>query len=117
MEIKKHNKIYNPNFGIHIKRESVLEAASGSLFYHKGIEGYRDVFLALSDKKFTGRMGFKGYAIELGKQINAKYPQIEKAANEIKEILKSNSKIAQNEPNKEINQILNRFEPYIDISI
>lgn len=115
MEIRNNYNTYNPNFGILLKRESVLEAASGHLFGDHGIEGFRDVFVAFGDKKFPGKVGFRGYAINIGEKINSKYPAIKKASSEIKEIINNNPQISQKELNNKIHEIVDRFEPTIDI--
>ena len=117
MEIRNNYNTYTPNFGILIKRESVLEAASGHLFCHSGIEGFRDVFIALGDKNFPGHLGFRGYAIKIGEKINSKYPEIRKASSEIRDIVKNNPQITKKELNSKVHDIVNRFEPTIDITL
>ena len=117
MEIVNRNYSYAPNFGIAIARESVLEATSGCLFAHNGIDGFKEVFSALSGKNTPGHIGFRGYAIRLGEKINAKYPEIAKASSEIKNIVKNNLRPSCIEERQKINEIVGRFEPIIDITL
>lgn len=116
MEILNRNYLYTPNFGVAITRESVLEASSGCLFAHNGIDGFKEVFLALSGKNTPGHIGFRGYAVRLGERINAKYPEIAKASSEIKAIVQNNMRASSSGEKQKIQTVVDRFEPTIDIT-
>ncbi len=117
MEIRNNHPSYAPHFGILLKRESVLEAASGHLFYHSGIDGFREVFVALGNKKATGHFGFMKHAILIGEKINSKYSEIQKASSEIKEIVKNNPNISKEDLSKQVQHIVDKFNPTIDITL
>lgn len=117
--MKIQNNYSNQNFKAKLDTASVLEVTSMKIFRNEGIEGFKHVVNGLSESpmKSTGWRGYKYFAQQAGEKIVAKYPEIEQATNEIKNILKNNPDIKKEELNKRIQPIIDKLGEVVDITI
>ena len=95
MEIR--NTLNSPNFGVRIKTESIFETTTQKIFYNTGIDGFKEVYLALGSKKFPGHLGYAKQTEPIAAKIMEKYPEIAKATAQIKEIIKNNPNLSKTE--------------------
>ena len=111
----------NINFGAKLQTISVLESTTGRIIGDNGIEGLRSVILAFPQaygkRKSPGHKGYRFHAMEIGKKIMAKYPEIATATEKINEIVSNNPNINKYNLQKEITPILNQFGKELDIII
>ena len=115
--MEKINPIYSPSFGIKIKTESVLETTAEKIFYNTGTDGFKEVYTALGNTKFPGNLGYAKQTRPIAQKILKKYPEIAKATDEIKNIIKNNPNIKKSELAQKIQPIVDRFGETIDIVI
>jgi hypothetical protein len=114
-----NNTKTNVNFGIKVKTANVLEATTMKIIYNDGIDGLKDIVKTFdtSTKKNIGWRGYKYYAQNIGQQITEKYPEIAKATEEIKEILKQNPEIKKKDLSNATKPIIDRLGETIDITL
>lgn len=113
--------LYNTNpqlhFGTKLETAKVLEVTSQKIFQSNGIEGCREVIIALNGKPAVGSNGYRKHAIEIGKKITEKYPEIAEATEEINRIIMANPYIRKNELNEQVQPIIAKIGQEIDIII
>ena len=109
----------NINFGHKLKTVNVLEVTTQKIIQSSGLEGPKKVILTLYDKPFkgTGHRGFKYMAENIGAKITAKYPEINEATNQIKNILKQNPDIKKQQLNELVKPIIEKIGENIDITL
>lgn len=109
----------NLNFGAKLPTIAVLESTTGRVIGNDGINGIRSVILAFPEKygnkKAPGHKGFRFHAMEIGKLIKEKYPEIATATERINAIVNNNPKINKFELQKEIAPILENLGKELDI--
>ncbi len=114
MNIKNNNNIY---FGEKFETGKILEVTTQKIFYSEGFSGPKEVITKLHGKTAIGNRGYKYLAEIIGKKITDKYPEIKKATNQIKEIIKNNPNIAPKDLRNKTKPILEELEKEIDIVI
>ncbi len=115
----KIHTINNTNFNARIKTASILETTTGKAFENNGIEGMKEVFLALNKKpmKAPGSRGYRYYAKELGNKIIEKYPQIKEATEEINSIINKNPHIKKQDLRTKVKPYIDKLGKEIDIEV
>jgi hypothetical protein len=114
-----YNNNYTIPFGVKIKTSSILEATTMRFLNDEGIKGFKEVTNALNDKpiRAVGNRGYRYYADIFGKQICDKYPNIAKATEEIKLLIKENPNIKNSELKEKIKPFIEKLGNEIDINI
>lgn len=112
-------QISNINFGAKLNTIGVLESTTGRIIGNNGMEGLRSIILAFPDAKIDKNVikykGFRFHAMEIGKLIKAKYPNIASATEKINAIVNNNPAITKFELQKEIQPIIEELGRELDI--
>ena len=107
------------NFGAKLNTIGVLESTTGRIIGDNGIEGLRSIILAFPDahidKNVIKYKGFRFRAMEIGKLIKTKYPDIARATDRINSIVDNNPAITKFELQKEIQPIIEDLGRELDI--
>lgn len=117
MKIQNNNN--NVNFGIKLDTAKVLEVSSQKIFKSDGVRGWLDVMNALSDEpvKVVGARSYKFWAKRIGDRINAKYPEIANASEEINKIYAENANTGIKNIKPKIQPIIDKLGANVDITI
>jgi len=109
----------NTTFGQKYPTGRVLEITTCKIFEPDGMSGYIETLKQIHGNvpRYTGHQGYRRYAEEVGRKILSKYPEIEKATNDILEISNDNKNLLAKDLKLKVQPILDRFEKEIDIVI
>lgn len=120
MNINNYNNLYlsNPAFGIKLNTKEVLEVTTQKQILNNGIEGMKNVVLALQPvyKDHVGSKGYRGLAKDLGEKILAKYPDLVKPTMMLKEAFSNQTRLSE-DGLELVNKITKELGETIDITI
>ena len=109
----------NISFGEKYPTGRILEITTRKIFEPDGVMGYIDTVKKLHGNvpKYTGNLGYRKYAEEVGEKILAKYPKIAKATEDILEIASHNKSPFARDLKILVQPVLDRFGKTVDIVI
>ena len=107
------------NFGQKYPTGRVLEITTRKIFEPDGVMGYIETLKQIHGNvpKYTGHLGYKRYAEEVGEKILSKYPELAEATKDILEIANNNNTLFSKDLKIKVQPVLDRFEKEIDIVI
>ena len=97
----------------------ILEITTRKIFEPDGVTGYIETLKQIHGNvpRYTGHLGYRRYAEEVGGKILNKYPDLAQATKEILEISQNVKSPFTKDLKKAVQPVLDRFEKEIDIII
>ena len=109
----------NISFGEKYPTGRILEITTRKIFEPDGVTGYIETLKKVHGNvpRYTGHLGYRKYAEEVGEKILAKYPKIAQATEDIIKIAENNNSPFGKDLKILVQPVLDRFGKTVDIVI